>query len=215
MVIIESMKKIVVIMLCFILFSGFSFGKKKHAAQENEAGYRGSLPDIQEEFDYKKTKTGSEAPFNTDSSRSFNKLKPAPLEDLKYLEVIKKKQKPTSYTADMIEVKKVLAKLQNTLIKDGSIQVFNAQVSSLIDHAAYIEEKYKNKPERYSASYINVLQTSQAARELAMLRMNAMTYGKYVSYNKEGYIYSPRNIQTQMHYLLQLVNTTISVINQN
>lgn len=208
------MKKIFIILICFIFSVGFSFGKKKTVTDPNETGYRGALPDVESEFDYKRKNTDKNVSpmFNFDTSKSLDNLKPAPIDNPKYLDIIIKKDKTSSYVNDLYEIKNLLEKFKQTIDMNDSIQVFNAQASSLIDYSVYVKDKYQYQKESSSASYKKLMALSDASRKVAILRTQAGTYSKYLSYSAEGAVFSNRNIQIQLIYLSKLVEDMIETI---
>ena len=190
------MKKIVPLLLIFFITTG--------------AGYKGSLPNIEAEFGYKKTiPPVSAPPFTPRENEDFSDLKPIPREKKSYVEIILKKDKSSQYTIDTNEVILLLEKLKKSIEKEQDIQKFNAIVSNLIDHISYIQEEYKDKQESNFISYKSLQPLSEQARATAMLRTESLIYTKYLPYESTGSIYRDKNIQKQLKLLLKSVEQTL------
>ena len=193
------MKRILAIITCVILTSG--------------AGYKGTLPDLKTEFDYKRNTPESSAPVFTPSENPIaNELKPIPRDNQTYLEIIIKKDKSTQYINETNEVIIILEKLKKCIETDKDIQKFNATVSNLIDHITYIQEAYNDRPESAYISYKNMVSLSQQARKVAVLRTESQVYTKYLPYSSSGAVYKPDNINNQVSSLLKSINETLFVL---
>lgn len=176
-------------------------------------GYKGVLPDIEEEFDYKtKNNKTANPPFSFNNIKNGAKLTPAPTNNPTFIDIIVKKDKTSKYVNDIAQIIPILNKLQLCIEEDKDIQKFNAIVSNLLDNIIYIETRYKEKPERYYISYRTLMDLSNLARNVAILRTESLVYVKYLPYSEQGAIYHPRNIQNQLDYLLAEVIKTTKVL---
>ena len=177
------MKRILSIIFCAVLFSG--------------AGYKGSLPKIEPQFEYLKTTPAVTQQLFTpaDELDSPVKLTPSPRNHPTYIDIILKKDK----TSPCIE-------------KQGDVQKFNAIASSIIDHADYLTEKYADKPERFYISFKKLQELSAQARAVATLRCEAQIYLKYLTYQNEGQVYSKENIQKQVEYFSHELKATLQLL---
>ena len=179
------------------------------------AGYNGSLPNIEKEFEYKKnTPAMSSTPFNTQQTPNENnfELKPVPRENQKYLEIIIKKDKTSQYTNDTNTIITILEKLNVCLLTQSDIQKFNAIVSNLIDHISALQEQYKDKPESNYISYRSLSALSEQARKVAILRTESQVYTKYLPYSSSGSIYKPQQIQKELNSLSVSVEQVLYVL---
>lgn len=177
------------------------------------AGYMGTLPDIESEFGYlKKEKTETAMPsFSVEELDKQNEeeLRPIPREDENYVDIIIKKDKTSQYTKDVNSVILIMEKLRKCLNTDGDIQKFNAIVSNLIDHIAYIQEEYKDKPESEYLSYSRLIMLSKEARNAANFWMKKQMSKSYIPLTSEGNKLTDDNLSNILNSLLNNVNDTI------
>lgn len=180
------------------------------------AGYVGTLPNIDAEFAYlrKKVPEKAQSPFSVNELDKQNEqsLKPIPIEDDTYVDIIIKKDKKTQYLKDVIGVIVVLEKLRKCLNTNQNIQMFNAIVSNLIDNVEYIRVEYKDKPEENYLSYARLLYVSSEAREVANFRMQGYTRQKYQPYTSENNMYTKENLDEKLEHLLNNVNETLFIL---
>ncbi|MDD3237560.1 MAG: hypothetical protein PHV37_05625 [Candidatus Gastranaerophilales bacterium] len=177
------------------------------------AGYVGNLPNIEGDFEYKKTTPQvSSPPFTPRDNDTDAELKKIPRDNKSYIEIIVKKDKSSQYANDTNDIIQILEKLQNCLENKQDIQKFNAIVSNLIDHISLMQETYKNKPEANYISYKTLLNLSDEARNVAVLRTEGQVYNKYLPYSSSGAVYAPSNIQRYLDRLLSSVNTSLYVL---
>lgn len=178
------------------------------------SGYKGDLPDITTQFEYKRNTTGqSHTIFETldefDHPAQFKKV---PRENPTYIDIILKKDKSSPYINDLNDVIPLLEKLQKCIQNNGSIQKFNAIASSIIDHADYIAQKYADKPEKYYISYSKLQNIAAYARSVATLRCESQVYIKYLAAQGDGQIYSKESIQMQIDMLERELDNTIKIL---
>ncbi len=187
---------------------------KGSALSESEPnfGYIGDLPDLESEFEYLKPNTKSSNVFRVDESVKVEDLIPAPREEKMYIDIIKRKDKTSQYIHDINDIIFLLEKLKTSIIQGVTTQVFNSQVSYLIDLTYHLQLEYGKKPEANYDSYNKIMSLSNQAYSLAVLRREASYYGKYLSYSQEGYIYSPDYINEQLQYLLDAINETLPIL---
>jgi len=195
-----SMKKILLLFFIIILTAG--------------AGYEGKLPDLETDMSYKiKKQTVKHTPFNkSDKEVKESELKKVPRENKEYVDIIIKKDRTSEYVKDIQPVIAVLEKFKN-YVEDGvNVQMFNACASSYIDHAYYIQLKYKDRPERYYASYRAITGIIEDTRQAATLRAEAVTYSKYLPYSDEGKKYSKESLDENSKALLKKIYDTLFVL---
>lgn len=198
------MKKIVGKILTIFICTFFCIG----------SGYKGSLPDINMQFEHKKTtKTQTQPIYRTiDEFAHPAQFKNIPRENPTYIDIILKKDKSSPYINDLNDVIPLLEKLQKCIQGNGSLQKFNAIASSIIDHADYIAQKYANKPESYYISYAKLQNIAAQTRSVATLRCESQVYIKYLATQGDGQIYSKESIQMQIDLLEQELDNTIKIL---
>lgn len=211
------MKKLVAILIIFTLVFALPVQAKKKnlgepLSQNTNSGYAGKLPDIQSEFDYLRPNRSSKDIIRVDENVKIEDLVPAPRKEKMYIDVIKKKDKTSNYIHDVNDIIQTLEKLKVSIIQGAKTQIFNAQVSYFIDLAYYLQREYGEKPEASYISYKRIMELSNYAYSVATLRREAQYYGKYLSYNDEGYIYSPEYVNEQVQYLLDAINQTLPIL---
>ena len=193
-------KKLIFLFVCIVLCSG--------------AGYKGTLPNINQQFEYKVPKTevtkGLYKPIDdTEKKPTFKKV---PRENQAYIDIILKKDKTSPYINDLNDVILILEKMQKCIEKNGSIQKFNAIASSIIDHADYMSKKYENSPERYYISFAKLQNIAQQARALATLRCESQVYIKYLTYQGDGQMYSQQSIDRQIQIFENELDNAIRIM---
>lgn len=178
------------------------------------SGYKGSLPDIEMQFEYLRTTPKETAPLykTIDEFEHPAAFKKVPRENKQYIDIILKKDKTSAYINDLNDVIPILEKMKKCLEKHGSIQKFNGIASSIIDHADYIALKYANQPERYYISFAKLQNIAAQARSLATLRCETLVYIKYLTYHGEGQIYSKDSIQRQLDLFEEELEITIKIL---
>ncbi|MBQ4124292.1 hypothetical protein IJD44_11320 [bacterium] len=180
------------------------------------AGYMGTLPDIEAEFNYLR-KEKSEKAMPTYSVEELDKqneqeLRTIPRDNENYVDIIIKKDKTTQYLHDVNSVILILEKLRKCINTDGDIQRFNAIVSNLIDNVSYIQEEYKDKPESNYLSYTRIVVVAQEARAVANFRMQGQVSASYMPYTSQSNIYTKENLENRLKSLLNNVNETLFIL---
>lgn len=202
-VIIITMKKVFKSLSIFLLTILFCTG----------SGYKGSLPDINAQFETLRTTPQKTKPiFNTSGPYSNPQYKKAPRENPQYIDIILKRDKTSPYINDLNDVIALLEKMKKCIDNNGNVQKFNAIASSIIDHADFMAEKYANRPERYYISFVKLQNIAAEARTLATLRCESQVYLKYLTYQGEGQIYSPNSINTQIELFREQLDITIHIL---
>ena len=214
------MKKIIVILILSVIIcppSNAWFGKSKKQKTDGK-GYYGTLPKINSEFgDEKKKNKATTSPIilNEGSFEIDTKdLKEAPLNNTQYIDVIVKKGTTSEYINDINELVPILKKLRECIEQEKDIQKFNAIVSNYIDNVAYIEKKYKNKPEIYYISFERISDTAKYVKKVAITRTEAQTYNKYLGYQEINGTYSPENIKLLLESTLSEIESTLNAIKE-
>lgn len=178
------------------------------------SGYKGSLPDIDSEFEQiRTTPKETKSLFNSiNENEHVPKYKKTPRENPSYIDIILKKDKTSPYINDLNEAIAILEKMQKCIKNNGNIQKFNGIASSIIDHADYIKEKYANRPEQYYISYVKLQNIAAQARDIATLRCESQVYIKYLTYQGEGQIYSKDSIKKQLDIFEEEIEKTIRIL---
>ena len=192
----------------------FNYTTNKY--EEIPKGYYGTLPNIEDDFSYKKQYSKS-SPQNdivvpSDEENKEENFKKAPFDDALFLDVIVKEEKKSTYVNDLQRVKYALNNLKNCIEQKGDIQRFNACVNLVDLYTKNLKTKYQNKPEANKESYIEILASNYYAKELGNLKYDAGYYSKYIPVNDGKY--SSQNIDLKEQALLNKVNKTIFLINQ-
>lgn len=186
--------------------------KGKALSESSNSGYAGHLPDIDSEFDYLRPTKKSSNVIKVDEEAKIEDLVPAPRKEKMYIDIIKKKDRTSNYIHDINDIILILEKIKVSIIQGIKTQVFNAQVSYFIDLAYHLQREYSEKTEASYISYGKVMELSNLAYSVATLRRESSYYGKYLSYNEDGYIYSPTYVNEQLQYLLDAINSTLPIL---
>ena len=197
------MKKIFILLFIYLMTTSVSYS----------SGYKGSLPDIKGAFDYvRATPQTTKGIFNTLDDNEKPNYKKIPKENKAYIDIILKKDKTSPYLTDLNDVIAILEKMQKCINSNGSIQKFNAIASSIIDHADYMAEKYRDKPERFYISFAKLQTVAAQAREIATLRCESQVYIKYLLTQADGKVYSQDSINQQIQNFEIEVDNAIKIM---
>ena len=212
------MKKIIVIFIVIVMCCPCAFAWGKKNKNPNGKGYKGNLPKINSEFgEDRSQKKPTQSPIIlNENSFEINpeEMKKAPLDNMQYVDVIVKKGGTSEYVNDINELVPILQKLRECIEQEKPIQKFNAIVSNYIDNVAYIERKYKNKPEIYYTSYERISDMAKYAKKVAITRTEAQTYNKYLGYEEVDGVYSPENIRNLLENTLIEIEDTLDTIKE-
>ncbi len=181
------------------------------------AGYMGTLPNIDAEFQYLKEEVSdkTQAPFSVEEldEQNAKELKPIPRENDDYVDIIIKKDKTSKYMNDVSKVITILHKLRQCINNNQDIQKFNAIVSNLIDHVEHIRVEYQDKPEHLFVSYSRLIALANEARDVATFRMQGRLNEKYLPYTAEENVYTREALNTKLENLAKNVSDMIFIIN--
>jgi len=214
------MKRFLVIFLCLIICANsaysFSLFKKKNAKSveqtEQKSGYEGSLPDITKDFEQQRREAAAKAlPKNYNTDMEQDALTKIPINNPKYVEVIMKKNTPSSFILDLRDIINVLEKLKTTIDTQKNTQFFNSQVANLINNVNYFQEKYYGKKEYQELiGHDSLIRICANARELAILNTRQQLFKQYIP--SEEYAYSPQNITAQLNDLSKDIGDIIILL---
>lgn len=213
------MKKFIV---CFILLSitlpsNAAFWNRKNKALEQELqgkGYAGTLPDIGEKIEKSKTKVTTPIFESQDKFTDPSELKPVPKDNPAFINIIQKKDKTSQYVNDANEIIPMLEKLVDCIEDNESLQLFITKANLLTLNIDNLTQKYDGKPESYYDSFRKLMEVNRYVKSIAQLRKEAVTYQRYLAYSESGSIYNPENINQQLQYLLEELNSTILLLRE-
>ena len=204
------------------LFSKFKSNKPKkqkrfnpqtNRTEEIPQGYYGTLPNIDQDFNYKKrtvNPTSAQDGIVPDEIPNKEDLKEAPTNDSLFLDMIIKKEKASNYVNDIQKTKLALTNLKKCIEEQGDIQRFNGCVNMVELYSKNLETKYKNKSDSLRESYIDILNTNYHAKVLGNLLYDANYYARYIPTNQGKY--SRENIENKKQDLLKRINKTLFLI---
>ena len=208
---------LIILSCIFIQSDVLALGKAKLPVDGK--GYVGTLPELTRNYG-----SNSEATDNTPASvspipsKDFNsekEIKPAPIEDPSFVNIILKTDKTSKYANDLNELIPILEEIYDMIEENKNVQIFNAKVYYFNQSVDYFRDKYANKPEGQFISYKRLLELNTHTRSIALLRSEAEKYNPYLSYGSEGYIYNPNNIREQMGYLKKEIRETILLLRES
>lgn len=213
------MKKflLILIMMSFALPSHAWFWDKKDKALEAELqgkGYAGTLPELNNHLKPKQQKVSTPI---FESQKGFNDpsdLKPVPKDNPSFINIISKKDKTSTYVIDAYEIIPLLERLADTIEEESNVQLFVTRANVLAMNLDHLKTKYDGQPESYYESFKKLMEINQFVKTLAQLRREAVTYQRYLAYQATGSIYNPENINQQLQYLHEELNTAVIMLKQ-
>lgn len=213
------MKKFLIclILLSITLPSNAAFWNKKNKALEQELqgkGYAGNLPDIGEKIERSKTKVTTPVFEAQEGFDDPAELKPVPKDNPAFINIIQKKDKTSQFVVDANEVIPMLEKLVDCIEDNESLQLFITKANLLTLNIDNLAEKYDGKPESYYESFRKLQEVNRYVKSISQLRKEAVTYQRYLAYSTSGSIYNPENINQQLQYLLEELNTAILLLRE-
>lgn len=177
-------------------------------------GYAGNLPEIGEKIERSKTKVTTPV---FDAQEGFDdpaELKPTPKDNPAFVNIILKKDKSSPFVNDANEIIPMLEKLVDCIEDNESLQLFITKANLLTLNVDNLTEKYNGKPESYYESFRKLQEVNRYVKSIALLRKEAVTYQRYLAYSESGSIYNPENINQQLQYLLEELNTAILLLRE-
>ena len=213
------MKKIVLclILMSFALPSHAWFWEKKDKALEAELqgkGYAGTLPELNKNLQPKQKKVSTPIFESQEGFNNPSDLKPVPKDNPAFINIISKKDKTSSYVIDANEIIPLIEKLADAIEEDANVQLFVTRANVLSMNLDHLRGKYNGQPESYYESFKKLMEINQSVKTLAQLRREAVTYQRYLAYQSTGSIYNPENINQQLQYLLEELNTAVILLKQ-
>ena len=212
------MKKLIAlfIILSFTLPANAFFWNKKDKALEKELqgkGYAGDLPKFDDVGGKSKTKV-AEPVFEPQQFNTPEELKPVPKDNPAFIDIIQKQDKTSQYVNDVNNILPMLEKLYDCIDENESLQLFVSKAHLLTINIDYLMEKYNGKPESYYESFLKLVEVNRYTKTLMTLRKEAVQYQRFLAYEEGGSIYNPANIEQQLDYLKEEINTAILLLRE-
>lgn len=213
------MKKFLIclIVMSFCLPSHAFFWNKKNKALEKELqgkGYAGTLPKLDDKIEKSKTKVVTPIFESQDGFNDPSDLKPVPKDNPAFINIIQKKDKTSQFLNDANEVIPMLEKLVDCIEDNESLQLFITKANLLTLNIDNLTEKYNGKPESFFESFRKLQEVNRYVKSISQLRREAVTYQRYLAYSESGSIYNPENINRQLEYLLEELNSAILLLRE-
>lgn len=213
------MKKFLIclIVMSFCLPSHAFFWNKKNKALEKELqgkGYAGTLPNLENKIEKSKTKVVTPIFESQDGFNDPSDLKPVPKDNPAFINIIQKKDKTSQFLNDANEVIPMLEKLVDCIEDNESLQLFITKANLLTLNIDNLTEKYNGKPESFFESFRKLQEVNRYVKSISQLRREAVTYQRYLAYSESGSIYNPENINRQLEYLLEELNSAILLLRE-
>ena len=212
------MKKLIalLIILSFALPSHAFFWSKKDKNLEKELqgkGYAGDLPNIEEPASKSKVKV-AEPMFEPQQFDNPSDLKPVPRDNPAFIDIIQKQDKASQYVNDVNNIIPMLEKLHDCIDDNESLQLFVSKANLLTSNIDWLIAKYDGKPESYYESFKKLAEVNRYTKTLMTLRREAVQYQRYLAYTESGSIYNPENIEQQLDYLKEEINSAILLLRE-
>ena len=214
------MKKFIVLLI-LIAFSNpcyaFLWWNKKDKALEAELegkGYAGTLPDLNKKFEKKEQKITTPIFESQESFTDPSELKPIPRDNPAFINIIQKKDKTSKYLTDANEIIPMIERLMDCIEEGGSLQLFVTRANTLCMNIDNLMKKYKGQPESYYESFRKLEEINRYVKSICLLRREAQTYQRYLAYQASGSIYNPENIEQQLLYLLEELNSAVLLLRE-
>ena len=191
--------------------------EEEDKALENELkgkGYAGTLPDIGKEKSKPKTNVTTPVFESQDSFGNPSELKPVPRDNPAFIDIIQKKDKVSEYVNDANNIIPMLEKLADCIEDNEKLQLFVTKANVLTLNIDYLQEKYNGKPESYYESFKKLQEVNRFVKSVSKLRQEAVTYQRYLAYSESGSVYNPENINLQLEYLKEELNTAIVMLRE-
>ena len=213
------MKKFLIclIVMSFCFPSHAFFWNKKNKALEKELqgkGYAGTLPNLENKIEKSKTKVVTPIFESQDGFNDPSDLKPVPKDNPAFINIIQKKDKTSQFLNDANEVIPMLEKLVDCIEDNESLQLFITKANLLTLNIDNLTEKYNGKPESFFESFRKLQEVNRYVKSISQLRREAVTYQRYLAYSESGSIYNPENINQQLEYLLEELNSAILLLRE-
>ena len=108
----------------------------------------------------------------------------------------------------------MLEKLYDCIDENESLQLFISKANLLTSNVDYLIQKYDGKPESYYESFIKLVEVNRYTKSIMTLRREAVQYQRFLAYSESGSIYNPTNIEQQLDYLKEEINSAILLLRE-
>ena len=132
----------------------------------------------------------------------------------KFIDIISKKDRVSTYIKDAFEMIPLLERLADCIEDDANVQLFVTRANILTMNLDHLKTKYDGQPESFYESFKKLMEINQFVKTVAQLRREAVTYQRYLAYQSTGSIYNPENINQQLQYLLEELNSAVILLKQ-
>ena len=204
------------IIFSFALPSQAFFWNKKDKNLEKELqgkGYAGSLPAIENKHEKARTNV-AEPIFEPQQFDNPSELKPVPKDNPAFIDIIQKKDKESVYVNDANNIIPMLEKLYDCIDGNENLQLFTSKANVVSLNIDYLAKKYDGKSESYYESFRKLIEVNRYIKTVMTLRREAAKYQRYMAYTESGSIYSPANIEQQLDYLKEEINSAILLLRE-
>ena len=214
------MKKFILILILISFVNpcyAFLWWNKKDKALEAELqgkGYAGTLPNLNKRFEKKEEKITTPIFESQEGFNNPSELKPVPRENPAFINIIQKKDKNSKYLTDANEIIPMIERLADCIEENGSLQLFVTRANVLAMNIDSLMKKYEGQPESYYESFRKLEEINRFVKSISQLRREAVTYQRYLAYQETGSIYNPENINQQLQYLLDELNSTVIMLRE-
>lgn len=213
------MKKFVLclIVMSFALPSHAWFWSKKDKTLEAELqgkGYAGTLPNLKQNVKPKEEKVATPIYESQKNFTNPAELKPVPKDNPAFINIISKRDVTSQYVVDANEMIPLIERLMDTIEDEANVQLFVTRANVVTMNIDHLIQKYDGKPESYYESFKKLLEINTSIKTLVQLRREAVTYQRYLAYQSAGSIYNPQNINQQLEYLLEELNSAVILLKQ-
>lgn len=213
------MKRIIALLIIigFALPSNAAFWNRKDKALEAELqgkGYAGTLPDLKKNAQTKEERVSTPIFESQKSFDNPDELKPVPRDNPAFIDIISKQDKTSEFVVDANEIIPLMEKLVDCIEEEGNVQLFVTRANVLSMNLDHLAEKYKGQPESYFESFKKAMEVNNYVKTTAQLRREGEIYKRYLAYQASGSIYNPENINQQLQYLLEELNSAILLLRQ-
>lgn len=214
------MKKFILILILISFVNpcyAFLWWNKKDKALEAELqgkGYAGTLPNLNKRFEKKEEKITTPIFESQEGFNNPSELKPVPRENPAFINIIQKKDKTSKYLTDANEIIPMIERLADCIEENGSLQLFVTRANVLAMNIDSLMKKYEGQPESYYESFRKLEEINRFVKSISQLRREAVTYQRYLAYQETGSIYNPENINQQLQYLLDELNSTVIMLRE-
>ena len=194
------------------------FWNKKNKALEQELkgkGYAGTLPDIENKNSGPKTQVSKPAFESQEGFDNPAELKPVPKDNPAFVDIIQKQDKTSQYSKDANEIIPMLEKLMDSIEDNENLQLFITKANLVSMNIDYLAEKYNGQPESYYESFKKLMEVNRYTKTISALRREAVVYQRYLAYTESGSIYNPENINQQLQYLKEEINSAILMLKED